>query len=39
MPKAHLVETALLYLNAPYLWGGRTPLVSIVVALPKWFIC
>ncbi|MEZ4794291.1 MAG: C40 family peptidase [Flavobacteriaceae bacterium] len=25
MPKAHLVETALLYLNAPYLWGGRTP--------------
>ena len=25
MPKAHLIETALLYLNAPYLWGGKTP--------------
>jgi hypothetical protein len=24
-PKEHLVETALLYLNAPYLWGGKTP--------------
>ncbi|MBZ0326638.1 MAG: C40 family peptidase [Altibacter sp.] len=24
-PKAHLIETALLYLNAPYLWGGKTP--------------
>ena len=24
-PKKHLVETALLYLNAPYLWGGKTP--------------
>ncbi|MCT8340198.1 C40 family peptidase [Flavobacteriaceae bacterium TK19130] len=23
--KNHLVSTALLYLNAPYLWGGRTP--------------
>lgn len=23
--KPHLVETALLYLNAPYLWGGKTP--------------
>lgn len=24
-PKEHLIETALLYLNAPYLWGGKTP--------------
>jgi len=22
--KAHLIETALLYLNAPYMWGGKT---------------
>jgi hypothetical protein len=25
LPKKHLVETALLYLNSPYLWGGKTP--------------
>jgi hypothetical protein len=24
-PKTHLIETALLYLNTPYLWGGKTP--------------
>ncbi len=24
-PKEHLLETAYLYLNAPYLWGGKTP--------------
>lgn len=24
-PKDHLVETAMLYLNSPYLWGGKTP--------------
>ena len=24
--KTNLVETALLFLNAPYLWGGKTPL-------------
>jgi len=24
-PKSNLVETSLLYLNAPYLWGGKTP--------------
>ena len=24
-PKKHIIETALLYLNAPYLWGGKTP--------------
>ena len=24
-PKNHLVETALLYINSPYLWGGKTP--------------
>ena len=24
-PKKHIVESALLYLNAPYLWGGKTP--------------
>jgi len=24
-PKENLVQTALLYLNAPYLWGGKTP--------------
>lgn len=23
--RAHLVETAFLFLNSPYLWGGRTP--------------
>lgn len=23
--KSYLIETALLYLNAPYLWGGKTP--------------
>ncbi|PWK17117.1 C40 family peptidase [Xanthomarina spongicola] len=23
--KSHLIETAFLYLNAPYLWGGKTP--------------
>lgn len=25
LPKERLVETALLYLNSPYLWGGKTP--------------
>lgn len=25
LPKKDIVETALLYLNAPYLWGGKTP--------------
>ncbi|MDC7999930.1 C40 family peptidase [Aequorivita todarodis] len=25
LPKEHLIETALLYLNTPYLWGGKTP--------------
>ncbi len=24
-PKDHLLETAFLYLNSPYLWGGKTP--------------
>ncbi|QIE58483.1 C40 family peptidase [Rasiella rasia] len=24
-PKAKIIDTALLYLNAPYLWGGKTP--------------
>ncbi|MEZ4857732.1 MAG: C40 family peptidase [Flavobacteriaceae bacterium] len=24
-PKTHITETALLYLNSPYLWGGKTP--------------
>jgi len=24
-PKANLVNTAYMYLNAPYLWGGKTP--------------
>lgn len=24
-PKDRLIETAFLYLNAPYLWGGKTP--------------
>lgn len=24
-PKQHLIHTALLYLNTPYLWGGKTP--------------
>ncbi|CAM3407584.1 C40 family peptidase [Aequorivita lipolytica] len=25
LPKEHLIETALLYLTSPYLWGGKTP--------------
>src|SRR5690606_32749522 len=25
LPKKHLIETALLYLHTPYLWGGKTP--------------
>lgn len=25
MDKSNLINTALLYLNAPYLWGGKTP--------------
>lgn len=25
LPKKHLIETALLYLNSPYLWGGKIP--------------
>ncbi|GHC50036.1 C40 family peptidase [Ulvibacter litoralis] len=24
-PKEHLIESALLFLNSPYLWGGKTP--------------
>ncbi len=24
-PKPHIIRTAFLYLNAPYLWGGKTP--------------
>ncbi len=24
-PKEHLIETAMMYLNAPHCWGGRTP--------------
>ncbi len=24
-PKAHLLQTAVLFLNTPYLWGGKTP--------------
>src|SRR5690606_23075284 len=24
-PKSNLVRTAFMYLNAPYLWGGKTP--------------
>src|SRR5690606_32743582 len=24
-PKSKILETAFMYLNAPYLWGGRTP--------------
>lgn len=24
-PKANLIDTAFMYLNAPYLWGGKTP--------------
>jgi hypothetical protein len=24
-PKEYFIETALLYLNSPYLWGGKTP--------------
>ena len=26
MDKPNLLKTALLYLNAPYLWGGKTPM-------------
>ncbi|WP_310991953.1 C40 family peptidase [Aequorivita marina] len=25
LPKKKIIETALLYLNSPYLWGGKTP--------------
>lgn len=25
LPKENLIETAFLYLNSPYLWGGKTP--------------
>lgn len=25
LPKENLIETAFLFLNSPYLWGGRTP--------------
>lgn len=25
-PKFHLIDTALLYLNSPYAWGGKSPL-------------
>ncbi|WP_435132075.1 NlpC/P60 family protein [Formosa sp. A9] len=25
LPKTNLINTAFLYLNAPYLWGGKTP--------------
>lgn len=25
LPKKNLIETSLLYLNSPYLWGGKTP--------------
>jgi hypothetical protein len=25
LPKDHLIETSLLYLNSPYFWGGKTP--------------
>ena len=25
LPKEHIIETALLYLNTPYLWGGKSP--------------
>lgn len=25
-PKSNLINTALIYLNAPYLWGGKTPM-------------
>jgi hypothetical protein len=25
MPKAEIINTAFLYLNSPYLWGGKTP--------------
>ncbi len=25
LPKEHLIETAALYLNSPYLWGGKSP--------------
>ena len=25
LPKSAIVDTALLYVNAPYLWGGKTP--------------
>ena len=25
LPKKQLIDTAILYLNSPYLWGGKTP--------------
>lgn len=24
-PKSHILETAFMYINSPYLWGGKTP--------------
>jgi gamma-D-glutamyl-L-lysine dipeptidyl-peptidase len=33
-----IVENAFLYLNSPYLWGGKRLLASTVRDLRKWFI-
>ena len=36
--RKQLIETAKLYLNAPYLWGGKLLLELIVQVYLKWFI-
>lgn len=45
LPRRKLLETALMYLNAPYLWGGKTPfgidcsgLTQMVYRLSGYFI-
>ena len=36
--KEEIIKTAFLYLNSPYLWGGKPLSELTVVVLPKWFI-